>query len=369
MDIGYSGSVLLSGYYGFHNSGDEAILQAVTESIKPICGPEAITILSHDPDETSKKIGCRSVYCFSPVKVLRAIMRCKILVFGGGSLLQDRTSTRSLLYYLFILRTAKLLNKKVMVFANGIGPVVDAKNRRRVRKALEKVDLISLRDNKSAEELRDMGLERADIIITADPVFGVKRPPEELGREILKIAGVPEGKYMLVSTRSWGDDSKFITDMAELCDRVYSRFGLNIVFAPLHIPYDAEQSREIQGHMNERSYILDESMDADSHMSLCAGAELVLAVRLHALIFASRVGTPVAGISYDPKINEFVNSLGLPLAGDIERFEPDKAFAVISEILENREKYVEKLKRSVSEMEKAAAENAELFKRLITQQE
>ncbi|MBQ3404393.1 MAG: polysaccharide pyruvyl transferase CsaB [Oscillospiraceae bacterium] len=369
MDIGHSGSVLLSGYYGFHNTGDEAILQAVLESIRPVCGTDSIAILSHDPEDTTEKFGIRSIYCFSPLKLLGALMRCKVLVFGGGSLLQDRTSTRSLLYYLFILRAAVFLRKKVMIFANGIGPVVDRKNRSRVKRVLEKVELITLRDEKSLGELRDMGLERDDIVLTADPVFSMERPSDESGREIQKRIGVPDGPVVLVSTRSWGDDSDYIRDMAALCDRLHSQLGLHVVFAPLHTPNDLEHSRKILEKMTAPAYLLTEELDANRYMSLCACAELVLAVRLHALIFAAATGTPFAGISYDPKINEFVRALGLSLAGEIGSFDAEAAFGVIKDLTVNRDEYAKKLSDSAEEMKKAAEMNTELFKRLITQQE
>lgn len=66
---------------------------------------------------------------------------------GGGSLLQDTTSTRSLFYYLSVIRCAELLGKPVMLYANGIGPVHKPANRRRVKRVVERAALVTLRDH------------------------------------------------------------------------------------------------------------------------------------------------------------------------------------------------------------------------------
>ena len=115
---------LISGYYGFGNSGDEAILQAVYANIQSVMdGNVEISVLSNEPEETRRRYGYHTTHRFHFRSVLQAIRKCDVLVSGGGSLLQDRTSTRSLLYYLSIIYLSELMGKKVMLYANGIGPV------------------------------------------------------------------------------------------------------------------------------------------------------------------------------------------------------------------------------------------------------
>ena len=123
--------VVMSGYYGFSNAGDDAILQSIHQSIQEASDEVEVTVLSNNPEETKRVYGLNAVPRFQIFSVIKALRRCDALLSGGGSLLQDRTSTRSLIYYLSIMRAAKLMGKPVMLYANGIGPVEKPENRRR----------------------------------------------------------------------------------------------------------------------------------------------------------------------------------------------------------------------------------------------
>lgn len=197
-------NVVMSGYYGFSNAGDDAILQSIQEGIVAASEDISITVLSNDPALTERLYGLDAVPRFQVWKVLRALRRCDALLSGGGSLLQDRTSTRSLLYYLSIIRLAERFHKPVMLYANGIGPVSRPANRRRVKKAVERAALVTLRDRSSAKELQDMGVSRSDLYVTADPVFNLPPAPEKRGQELLETARLPQGvPFAAVSVRDW----------------------------------------------------------------------------------------------------------------------------------------------------------------------
>ena len=134
-------NILVSGYYGFSNAGDDAILQSIHDGIMSVGEDISVTVLSNDPEQTAQRYGLDAVPRFSLSQVWNAMKECDLLLSGGGSLLQDRTSTRSLLYYLSLIHLAKRMGKKVALYANGIGPVLRAYNRRQVCRAVEQVDL------------------------------------------------------------------------------------------------------------------------------------------------------------------------------------------------------------------------------------
>ena len=96
--------------------------------------------------------------------------KTRLYINGGGSLMQDVTSHRSLWFYLFTISAAKRLGCQVMMYGCGIGPIHSPANRRRAAKVLQKsVDAITLRDTHSKEELEDMGVTNPEIILSADP--------------------------------------------------------------------------------------------------------------------------------------------------------------------------------------------------------
>ena len=156
-------NVVMSGYYGFSNAGDDAILQSIHEGIMAASDEIGVTVLSRDPELTRRQYGLAAVPRFSFFQVKRVLKRCDALLSGGGSLLQDRTSTRSLVYYLSVIRWAKRMGKPVMLYANGIGPVTRPENREKVKQTVELADVVTLRDQASARELLDMGVTRPEL--------------------------------------------------------------------------------------------------------------------------------------------------------------------------------------------------------------
>ena len=106
-------NILISGYYGFDNIGDESILRTLVSSLREHIPDCSLTVLSHNPASTREKYGVEAVDRMSPMAILRAVKKCDMLISGGGSLLQDVTSSKSLHYYLSIIRCAEFFHKKV----------------------------------------------------------------------------------------------------------------------------------------------------------------------------------------------------------------------------------------------------------------
>jgi len=358
-------SVVMSGYYGFKNAGDEAILQSVYTNIKESCGDVSITVLSSDPEDTKTRYGYDAVARFNILRVLKALRRCDVLVSGGGSLLQDYTSTRSLLYYLFIMRAAKWMGKKVMIYANGIGPVNRKANRRRVQKVVSRADVITLRDNESADELRLMGVKRDDILVTADPVFTMSGISGDGILHLLEENGITAVPFITVSIRDWQGMGDFCESIASICDSVHETTGCNIVFIPMQSDKDVEISRRVSGMMISPSFILEGRLTAEELMGVIGASEIMLAMRLHALIFAARMNVPFAGLVYDPKVSAYTSALEMPSAGDVTQFNREYALETVLMLLERRREYAGILKLKSAELEAAAKEDAALLMALL----
>ena len=360
-------NVVMSGYYGYKNAGDEAILQSICRNITE-SGDVTMTVLSYDPEDTKTRYGYQAVNRFNIFRVLRALKRCDVLVSGGGSLLQDYTSTRSLLYYLFIISSAKRMKKKVMIYANGIGPVSKKANRRRVRRVISKADIITLRDTESAEELRAIGVMRDDVRITADPVFTMDGISREDSLRILEEHGISVGSFIVVSIRDWPGTGDFFEKIASVCDSIYETSGRDILFIQMQPNKEIGINRRVQGMMKNPSHILEGRFTAEELMGIIGASDLVLAMRLHALIFAARMNVPFAGIVYDPKVSSYTSTLCMPSAGDVTSFDEKAALKTISELLKRRIEYVEMLKSKSAQFSIAAKEDPALLMTLLKEQ-
>ena len=195
--------VVISGYYGFNNSGDNAILKAIVKELRKADSSLEITVLSKNPSETEQVYKINAVNRFKPIEIIKAIKGCDLFISGGGSLLQDVTSTRSILYYLGLMRIAKFFRKPVMVYANGIGPINRRINRLWTKNILNKVDFITLRDENSRIFLEELEVTNKRIKVTADPVFTLEASQDSVVDNIFKTERIPQDKPLVgVSIRS-----------------------------------------------------------------------------------------------------------------------------------------------------------------------
>ena len=358
--------VVMSGYYGFDNAGDDAILESIQQAIHDTSAEVSVTALSNDPDRTRRQYGLEAIPRFQFLRVFSALRRGDALLSGGGSLLQDTTSTRSLLYYLSVIRCAQLLGKPVMLYANGIGPVRRPANRRRVKRVVERAALVTLRDHSSARELEEMGVRRADIHVTADPVFHLV--PAEKGRclELLRSAGLGEGRpFVAVSVREWRDTGGFDGELARLCDHLRRTYGMEVLFLLMQPAKDRGATRRVQALMEEPSFVLDAHCTPRELMGVLGQARLCLAMRLHTLIFAARMAVPAMGLVYDPKVASYLEELELPAAGHVESFDGDEAIRQADRLMADYEGVLVRLQEKSGQLAQAARENERLLMEML----
>lgn len=304
--------ILISGYYGFDNAGDEAVLYAIIESLRQE-GLEDITVLSGNPEQTQSLYGVKAVDRWSKKGLLRAIKGCDLLISGGGSLLQDVTSKNGILYYLGIIWLALKKKKSVMIYAQGIGPISHLRNRKLTAKLLNRCQAITVRDLPSRQTLIEMGVTKP-IQVGVDPVLGIspENIDDQLGKQYLLANGwQPEGgSTMMVSVRPWQEHGDMLREVALTCDH-FSLRGWQVVFLPMHYKEDNEEGQKVAEIMHQPSIVLPGNYTPLETMALIKNSDFVLGMRLHALIMAAALGKPIAALSYDPKIDGFMQSLRL----------------------------------------------------------
>ena len=359
-------NVVMSGYYGFSNTGDDAILESICQGVRAASDEVELTVLSKDPELTRKQYGLNAVPRFNFLKVISALKKSDLLLSGGGSLLQDTTSTRSLVYYLSVMNLARMLGKPVMLYANGIGPVRKDANRSRVRKVVEQAAAVTLRDHSSAQELREMGVKRPDLLVTADPVFRLESADPARAKQLLAQTGLPEGRdFVAVSVRDWAAAEKFPTGMAALCDHLRREYDAEVLFMLMQPEVDRGMTESVRKEMKETSYVLDVPATPREMMAVLGQAKLCLAMRLHTLIFAARMAVPTMGLVYDPKVENYLQELELPSAGHVERFDASAAIAAADDLMAHYDEVLAGMKEKSEALTKAAGENEQLLLELL----
>lgn len=356
---------LITGYYGFLNSGDDAILTSMCEGIKRLGIASKTTILSNNPKATEEEYNVNATYRFNILAVIKEIKNTDILLMGGGSLLQDHTSTRSLLYYLSILGLAKLFKKKCMIYANGIGPIRRKINRYLTGKMVNKVDIITLRDQLSLKDLESLGITKPLIKVTADPVFSLELKSIPV-KEILELEKVDLSKPLVgVLFRDWKDKDIYVKKIAKICDYIVDELQMNVLFIPMKYPTDMMISNQIAKNMTCKSYELKRKYDVNTIIEVIGETKFVLSMRLHALLYASLKAVPMIGFIYDPKVKYFLKELKMYTIEDINNFTVEDVKLHIDEIIMNYEKIQKSIIKEVSILKNKAEENERLLAELV----
>jgi polysaccharide pyruvyl transferase CsaB len=280
--------VVLSGYYGFANTGDEAILLAITRELKRL-GHTPI-VLSSDPNATAHEYHVQAAHRMRPLELLGAIVRCDALLSGGGGLLQDKTSRRTLTYYLWIIRIARLLGKRVAVFNQSIGPLSEGGGKA-VSSTLRNITTI-VRDTGSVSTLQNIGVKAT---LGGDPALLLEAP--NVPRDEKRVVIAPRGGQP-------GATARLVQLAQRLVDSGHQVLALS--FQPGVDTSEIEAFRAVQGVQ------LEETADPKRALEIIAGAGAVIGVRLHAVILGAAVGTRFYGIAYDPKVAGFCADAGAP---------------------------------------------------------
>lgn len=363
-------TAVISGYYGYHNLGDDAILLSIRRRLAALSDDVELVALSNSPESTLAEYGVRAVKRFNVFQVRKAIRHADLLISGGGSLLQDRTSTRSIWYYLSVIRMALHYHKPVMLYANGIGPVTKPKNRKRVREVVSRADRITLRDGDSLKELEAMGVRHDRMTVTADPVFTLNGIARTEAEQRLTAAGVPLDKPILaVSMRQSAHIAGCLDELAKFCD---SAAGTHtVLFIVMQTPDDASVTEDIRGRMEAPSYVFSSPGEPETMMGVIALCDGVFSMRLHTIIFAAKERVPVMGLVYDPKVQSYLDLLGMPTCGTPEDFTAETGQTVWDALQQDRAAHVARLEQTAARLEQAARENEQGLAQLLglTEQE
>lgn len=313
--------VVICGAYGMGNSGDEAILDAIVAEMRAIDPLMPLTVMTRDPAGASARLGLTAVHTFNFPRFLAVMRRRALYINGGGSLIQDVTSRRSLWYYLFTLRAAKRLGCKVMMYGCGIGPVKRPGGVERTRRVLNScVDAITLREPDSIEELARFGVTKPEIILASDPALTLPSAPAEEVDAALEAAGAaPGGKYICFALRLWPGFGEKAGVFAAAARHAHAAYGLTPVFLPINHLDDGQAAALVAEKLGDTPHVLlPGPMSSALVIGLMSRMQVVVSMRLHGLIFAAGQGVPLIGVSYDPKVTAFLRCVGagcVPLEG------------------------------------------------------
>jgi polysaccharide pyruvyl transferase CsaB len=293
-------------------------------------------------------------------EIARSIRNSDLLISGGGSLLQDVTSGRSIFYYLGIMQLACWLGRPIMLYAQGIGPIHSHVARTFMKHIGNCIECGTVRDEGSLAELAGLGVVRPAVAVTADPVLALtpKSVSAGAGHDLIKELGLRgEGPLIGFSVREWQGREHYKNVFAAVADRLVVETGARILFIPMQWPDDVQAARLVADRMQQPHGIIEKKCDTSELLSLVRNFDLLVGMRLHALIFAAIMERPFVGVSYDPKIDRFLETLGESPAGTLETISSEGLMERILQV-KNDSVTAVRLQKRVKELRAQALRNA-----------
>lgn len=313
---------LLSGYYGYQNAGDEAVLAAITQQIGALAPGAQFVATSGAPAQTTAQYAACREYSLRAVarddfkNLWLEIKACDVFLSGGGSLLQDVTSLRNIVYYTSLLRMAAIAKKPAMIYAQGIGPLKKSLSQKLTRMALnhKNTRVITVRDPESKALLQKIGV-RKNIEVTADPVWALE------ARDSSPTAPHATSRRWMVSLRSWLDESTPGAEGALLKSirAAAAKENATLQFLAMQPARDGTLMESLGVQKNE--ILQTETLTPQEIMALTGRCDLMIAMRLHALIFAAAQRVPCIAVSYDPKVSALAKLIGAPIIANASETE------------------------------------------------
>lgn len=345
-------TIVISGYYGFGNSGDEAVLQAILDALRSEASRQGFSIepivLSVNPAATTALHGVRSVHRLRPLEIIRALRSSDGLVSGGGSLLQDSTGLRTIPYYLSILKLAQWLGKPTFIYAQGVGPIRQRMFFPFIRRVYKSTRYISLRDRESAKLLHSIGVDGVPIDIVSDPVMGIRT-------QIDKSESQSHPTVIGVSVRPWRADRRDLLQISEaLRGILQQRDDARLHFLLFHPSRDRLASQYIIEQMGEeyasRIRLFDTGDDPKELLKKVGACDLMIGMRLHSLIYAAAYQIPMIGISYDPKIDHFLQHIGMTSSGSTDDVQTGRIMEQALTLLDQKRDWTDVKKQRIEDL-------------------
>ncbi|MFB2923345.1 MULTISPECIES: polysaccharide pyruvyl transferase CsaB [Aerosakkonema] len=303
---------VLCGYYGKGNGGDEALLASLLQMLPSHVTP---VVLSGNPKQTRNRYKVESCDRMAPVQIWQALRRADVLIWGGGSLMQDATSAASPLYYGGLMGLAQQLGLKTVAWAQGVGPLQRNLTRAIAQRVFAGCSAVSVRDRASAALLLNWQIP---CWLAPDPVWALDAIP------VKNLWDLPAPR-VAVTLRS---HSQLTPARLDNLTRALVNFQKATQTCILLVPFQKSQdlaiAQSIQSQMSDVSHIISLE-DPRQLKGLFRGVEMAIGMRLHSLIMAAAEECRCFALSYDPKVNQLMAELEMP-GWDLDRIPDDPNF-------------------------------------------
>ena len=374
-------TILIAGYYGFKNTGDEAILTSMLHDLRSMLPGIDFIVVSGDPQYTKDSYGVDSVSFYDIQAIVKAVDISHFVILGGGGLFHDYWSFdpntiltpghAGISFYASVALLAPILNKPLMLYSVGVGPLFSEMGKFYTGAIVKQACIVTVRDDESKRLLTSLGINPEHIHVTADPAFRLSsiksiQPDKKINSKIFQNRPV-----LGVVLRSWDvgvEPETWERQVAEAIDDFVNSHDANVVFIPFQRQVetsldDASVSERIRQNLQkpERASILGTFDSPADKMELIARCDLLLGMRLHAIIFAICRAIPFVGLVYDPKVQNIINQAGIEnCAINLGEITSQSLVNLLEQTYKNRVALTNQMRSIIDILDEEAMRNAEL---------
>jgi polysaccharide pyruvyl transferase WcaK-like protein len=239
-------------------------------------------------------------------------------------------------------------------------------NKYLTRFVLNRVDVITVRDENSIKELERLKVKKPKIELTADAALTLESVGKERIESILKAEGIDDTKSLIgFSIRQWGQDMEYLETIAKVADIAYKKYNLVPVFIVMQKDNDLKISKSIIKKMESDAYIIKDSYSPKEILGVISKLELLVGMRLHALIFASMSAVPCIGIVYEQKVEGFINYVRQVSAGSVSQLKTQDLSQILDEVYQDKKILKEFLLSIRTQLKDKSIQNAKLALQLL----
>ncbi|WP_071189000.1 polysaccharide pyruvyl transferase CsaB [Trichormus sp. NMC-1] len=291
--------VLLSGYYGKGNGGDEALLATLLQMLPSDVTP---VVLSGNPEETHQRYGVECYNRMAFLQVIKALRSCDAFIWGGGSLIQDVTSVISPFYYGGLMALAQVMNLKTVAWGQGIGPLLRPQTRFLAKRNFSGCMKVSVRDRSSSRLLSDWSIPH---ILAPDPVWALESKP------VPELADLPKPRIAVTLRNHPQLTETRLVNLTQALVNLQIETQAFILLLPFQKSEDLGIAEKIQTQLQDVSKIICLE-EPQLLKGVFRGVKMSIGMRLHSLIMAASEGSRCFALSYDPKVNRLMEDLEIP---------------------------------------------------------
>lgn len=231
---------------------------------------------------------------------------------------------------------------------------------------VNQVDVITLREELSYREIQNLNIEKPQVFLTADPAVTIEAGGKEEIDEIFMKENInPNEKLIGFSVRKWSDYEKYQTVIARVADYVCENYGAKPLFIPMHYPSDLLIIDNIVAKMKNKCYVIRNKYSVAQMLGIIGRTQLLIGMRLHALIFAASLKVPLVGLVYETKVEGFMQYINQPSAGHVSSLEFEKIIEIVDYVWNRRDEIRRELEETTETLRNKALENAKIAVELI----